>query len=128
MKNFISDWIERMKKGDVFPLFIIGAIVGMVIWMVLGHFPWGIIATVVALGLLGFGLVELIWKLVFKKTVSQEWWAWAYKTAVDTASKYLFCPSCGAGFCFPNKSKANTFCILFVLVIIIVCFGHLVWR
>lgn len=128
MSEFLNMWWDRIKKGDIFPLFIIAAIAGMVLWMVWVRFPWGIIATVASLGLLGFGLVELIWKLCFKQTVSQEWWKWAYKTEPDPASKYLICPCCNQGFKFPNKSAANTFGLLFVGVILIITFGHLLWR
>lgn len=128
MNEFFSKWWERIKKGDVFPLFIIGAIAGMVIWMVAVGFPWGIIATVISLGLLGFGLVELIWKLAFKKTVSQEFWLWTYTTMVDETSKYIRCPNCRCGIGFPNKWKANTFSIIFIITILIITVGHLIWR
>lgn len=127
MSEFLKTWWERIKKGDIFPLFIIGALVGVVVWMFLNHFPWGIIATMAGLGIT-FGVIELIWKTVFKQTVSQEWWKWAYKTAPDPTSKYLRCPNCQSGFAFPNKAAANSFGLIFVGIILIITFGHLLWR
>lgn len=114
-------------KGDIFPIFIVSFIVGIVGFMLFSGYPIGIIVTMAALGI-AFGLVELLWKCLFKKTVSQEWWKWANKTAVDQRSKYLFCPHCGTGIALVNKWKSQTFAVLFIMSIVIITVGHLLWK
>lgn len=120
----MNEWLERIKKGDIFPIFIVGAIVGMVLWMVLNGFPWGIILTIAALGI-AFGVVELISKLTIKKTVSQQFWWWINKCEIGE-NKYIQCPNCGNGLVFPNRRKGLIFSIAFTITILIVTVGHLV--
>lgn len=123
----MSNFLEKLK-GDIFPIFAICGIVGIVIWMFFSKFPWGITLTVSCLGLLGFALPEIILKMTTKKTVSQQWWTWLLKTEKDDSAKYLFCPSCNSGFKFPNKANATSFCVIFIVTIVIIVVGHLLWK
>jgi len=113
-------------KKDLFPIFIVVAIVGMVGFMILLHYPWGIILTVVALGI-GFGIVELIIKLIIGKTVSQQWWYWTNQT-IEGQNKYIHCPKCKCEIVFPNKWKAQVFGVIFIVTFVIITVGHLLWK
>jgi hypothetical protein len=113
-------------KKDIFPIFIVTAIVGMVGWMFYAGFPGGIIALIALYGIV-FGLLELVMKLVFKKTISQEFWAWSSKPELGV-NKYCACPNCGRELVFPNRKKALAFSVLFITTIVIITVGHLLWK
>lgn len=111
---------------DIFPIFIITALVGFVGWMFWMGFPWGIILTISLLGI-GFGIAELICSLTIKKTVSQQWWAWLYETSIQ-GNKYCHCPRCGCEIGFPNRWKAQAFGVIFIIIIVVITVGHLLWK
>jgi len=111
---------------DIFPIFIVVAIVGFVAWMGFAGMPWGIILTIAMLGI-AFGVVELICKLSIKKTVSQQFWQWLNITK-EGGNKYCHCPKCGIEIGFPNRWKAQTFSVIFIMIIVIITVGHLLWK
>jgi len=123
----IIDTIKKKLVGDIFPIFIIGAIFGLLGWMYASKFPIGIIETIAFIGL-GFGAAELERKIRTKKTVSQEFWKWVCETKEDSTSKYTHCPKCGCGIGFPNRQKGMAFSIIFIITLIIIFFGHLMWK
>ena len=118
------EWIKKKLSGDIFPIFLIVGAIGIIGGMIWAGFPLGIIMTMGGL-MAAFAIVELIWKLTTKKTVSQEFWKW-YCVATAGPNKYCKCPNCGTELQFPNKMKGNIFSIVFVTVILIITVGHLI--
>ena len=113
-------------KKDIFPIFIVAAIVGMVGFMWLTGFPWGIILTMVLLGV-AFGIAEIACKGITGLSVSQQFWKWANVTK-EGPNKYVSCPNCKTEIVFPNRKLANTFSVIFIMVIVVVTVGHLLWK